>query len=114
MRTWHALGSLVVELLLPCQRLYHQRLSLQREIGHAGRREPDGGVSGVSVSPTARSEQLAGIVAPRAEIAVAVVGDACLEVPIQATHGAVEVTQDAEGGLLWVQASWTGRSPSPS
>jgi hypothetical protein len=33
---------------------------------------------------------------------------------VQATHDAVQVAQDAEGGLLWVQASWTGRSPSRS
>jgi hypothetical protein len=54
------------------------------------------------------------VVAAETGIAVAVVADACLEVPLQAAHDAVQVTQDAEGGLLWVQASWAGRSSSPS
>jgi hypothetical protein len=54
------------------------------------------------------------VVAAETGIAVAAVADACLEVPIEATHDAVEVTEDAEGGLLWVQASWTDRSPSLS
>jgi hypothetical protein len=52
------------------------------------------------------------VVAAGTQIAVAVVADASLQAPMQATHDAVQVTQDAEGGLLWVQASWTGRSPS--
>jgi hypothetical protein len=54
------------------------------------------------------------VVAAATQIAVAVVADACLQAPVQATHDAVQVAQDAEGGLLWVQASWTGRSPSRS
>jgi hypothetical protein len=54
------------------------------------------------------------VVASAAEIAVAIVADARLEVPVQSVHDAVRVTQDAEGELLWVQGSWTGRSPSPS
>jgi len=54
------------------------------------------------------------VVASASDIAVAIVADACLEVPIHTMHDAVQVTQDAEGTLLWVQASWTGPSPSPS
>ena len=54
------------------------------------------------------------VVASAAEIAVAIVADACLEAPTMAMHDAVRVTQDVDGTWLWVQASWTGPSSASS
>jgi hypothetical protein len=54
------------------------------------------------------------VVASVAEVVIAVMADARLQAPIQATHKDVQVAQDAEGELLWMQASWTGKSLSRS
>ena len=49
------------------------------------------------------------VVASPAEVVVAIIADACSPAPLRATHQSVALTQNAEGELLWVQASWTGR-----
>jgi hypothetical protein len=54
------------------------------------------------------------VVASAFEVVVAIVADAYLEVPIEPLHHAVHLAQDSEGDRLWVQASWTDQSPSPS
>jgi hypothetical protein len=54
------------------------------------------------------------VVASAAEVAVAIVADVGLSAQVPAMHDSVTIAQEAEGGLLWVQASWTGPSPLPS
>jgi hypothetical protein len=54
------------------------------------------------------------VVASAFEVVVAIMADAYLEVPMEPLHPAVHLAQDSEGDRLWVQASWTDQSPSPS
>jgi hypothetical protein len=53
------------------------------------------------------------VVASATSVVVAIIADAHLQEPLQATHDDVLIAQETEGELLWVQASWTGQSPSP-
>jgi hypothetical protein len=54
------------------------------------------------------------VVASPAEVAVAIVADARPSAPVPVMHDSVTIAQEAEGGLLWVQTSWTGLSRLPS
>jgi len=54
------------------------------------------------------------VVASPAEVLVAVLADAQLDLPVQRLHEAVEPSHDADGELLWVQARWASPSASPS
>jgi hypothetical protein len=53
------------------------------------------------------------VVASATSVVVAIIADAHLQEPLQAMHDDVRIAQETEGELLWVQASWTDRSPSP-
>ena len=53
------------------------------------------------------------VAASPGDVVVAIMADAHLKAPLQAMHDAVDVTDDAGGELLWVQARWTAPSPSP-
>lgn len=52
------------------------------------------------------------VVASETDVAVAIIADARLPEPIQATHDEVSVAEETEGEWLWAQASWTIRSPA--
>jgi len=54
------------------------------------------------------------VIASATSVVVAVIADANLQVPLQAAdNDHVRLAQETEGEWLWVQASWTDRSPSP-
>ena len=54
------------------------------------------------------------VIASADEVAVAILADAKLSLPVPDLHEAVECSHDPDGEMLWVQARWTGPSASPS
>jgi hypothetical protein len=50
------------------------------------------------------------VIAAADQVAVAILADALLVLPVPSLHEAVECSLDADGELLWVQARWTGLS----
>jgi hypothetical protein len=65
------------------------------------------------LAATAKTARIT-VVASPAEVVVAIIADAHLQAQLSATHDAVQVAQDAEGELLWVQAQWSIQSLSRS
>jgi hypothetical protein len=61
-----------------------------------------------------RSHARVTVVAEPADVAVAVVGDAPVDARSPMPHHLVQVNQDTEEGLLWMQARWRDQSRLPS
>jgi hypothetical protein len=54
------------------------------------------------------------VVAPPSSLVVAIMADASIDGLPPSTHDTVQISYDAEGDLLWVQARWNDPSPLPS